>query len=82
MQDHLNFLNNLDLQQGKYIADFLTRKYFEYRSNANLGTYKKGVINYTIYFNTEFLSPRGLFYIKFRFYSGSIGIILHRSCYL
>lgn len=37
MQDHLNFLNNLDLQQGKYIADFLTRKYFEYRSNANLG---------------------------------------------
>lgn len=37
MQDHLNFLNNLDRQQGKYIADFLIRKYFEYRSNANLG---------------------------------------------
>lgn len=37
MQDYLNFLNNLDLQQGKYIVvDFLIRKYFEYRSNANL----------------------------------------------
>lgn len=32
MQGHLDFLNNLDLQQGK----ILIGKYFEYRSNANL----------------------------------------------